>query len=231
MGITRWPTAISRSADSSKHLAGGDFYKRMQKINMMTAYRALDRSLIWSERAASGNDTSMTTLGVSIRTGRGLWHYAQNAFDAKGNMTPAKMRKDLILSMDDSLEDNLPLICFTSRDNVAQSQEWIQDKLMYSNPKEGMLSKVGIKSTTFKTSGPDIQMVAHNAFEYGADKGKALLFVPDYVQYRFKKGFDLHPNENIHSNSLDGRIDEITGEFCLLPLFGGYRITKVTNWS
>lgn len=231
MGITRWPVAISASADTSKHLAGGDYFSRMKKNNMIHAYRAIDREFIWGERAASGNDTSMTELSVSIRTGRGLWNFAQNTFDAKGNMTPSKLRKDLILSMDPSIEDNLPLICFTSRENVAQAQEWVQDKLMLVNPKGGMVEKVGIKCDTYKTSGPDIQMVAHDAFEYGNDRSKALLFVPDYVQYRFKKGRDLHPKSNIQSPSTDGYIDEILGEICLLPLFGGYRITKVTNWS
>jgi len=231
MGITRWPTAITRSADSSKHLAGGDFFKRMKRIKHIEALRAIDRSFIWSERAASGNKTVMTTLGVSVRTGRGLWNYAQNEFDAHGNMTPSKLRKDLILSMDSSIENEVPMLVFTSRENCAQAQEWVQDKLLYTNPKGGMVEKVGIKSDTYRTSGPDLKLIAHDAFEYGADTGKALIFAPDYVQYRFKKGFDLHPRENIQSNSLDGYIDEITGEFCLLPLFGGYRITKVINWS
>lgn len=229
MQIVRFPVAISASANANKPLAGGDYLKRMKMYAGTNGMRDLDRTFIWGQRQTTTTTdvTSFSNLGVNISHMRGLWFFAQNSYNAGGNMTPTKMRKDLILSMDRSVGNNQPLIMLTSREARARFIEWQDEKLMILQ--SGNLKEFGIKSDTFITSGPDIHVVAHDAFDYGSDVNKALLFIPENVQYRFRAGRDLHPKKGIQSNSTDGFVDEILGEVSMLPLDNGYSITKVTN--
>ena len=227
--VFRFPVEISASAATSKHLAGDDYFDRMKKYNLIEGLRDVERALIWSKKPATSttNITSMTSLGVNIRTMQGLWNYAQNSFPMGNSFTPTKLRKDLILAMNRAVGNDKELVMLTSREVVARALAWQDEKLMYFNTNAP--DKFGMKSHTFVTSGPDIRMVAHDAFDYGDDVDKALLFIPDNVTYRYKKDRDLKPKSNIQSRSKDGFKDEIMGECCFLPDCGGYTITKVTD--
>lgn len=229
LAISRFPVEISGSAKTSRHLADDDYFERMKKYNFIEAMRDIERSLIWSERpnTTTTNVTSMTSLSVNIRHSRGLWNYAQNSYPMGGSFTPQKLRKDLILAMDSSVGNDKMLTMFTSREAVARALDWQDEKLMYFNT--AAPDKFGMKSHTFVTSGPDIRMVAHDAFDNGSDTNKALLIIPDNITYRYKKGRDLKPKSNIQSPSTDAFKDEIFGEYCLLPDCGGYTITKITD--
>jgi hypothetical protein len=229
MQIFRFPVEISESRAATKDLAGGDYFDRMKKYNMIEGLRDIERSLIWGQRpnTTTTNVTAMTSLGVSVRHMRGLWNYAQNSYPMGNSLTPQKLQKDLILAMDRAVGNDKELIMFTSREVVARALAFQQDKLMYYNT--AAPEKYGMKTHLFSTSGPDVRMVAHDAFDYGADTDKALLFIPDNITYRYLKGKDLRPKSNIQSPSKQAFKDEITGECCLLPDCGGYTITKVTD--
>jgi hypothetical protein len=222
----RFPVAISASAKATKHLAGGDYFSRMKEYNLIEGKRAIDRALLFGKRSASGNKTSIT--GASVATTQGLMAYAGAEYDAGGLLTPSTFRKDMILEMDSSVGNDKTLIAFTSREVVARVLNWQQDS--YRVTQSGVLAKYGIKSHTMVTSGPDIELVAHDAFDgRGGYNNQMLIFNPENVQYRYKDGRDLMPKIGIQNNSADGFMDEIIGEIGILPLDGGASITKVTN--
>ncbi len=231
MQIMRAAVEISASKKAIKHEAGGDYFERMKKYTFIEYLRDAERALIWGQRPSTTttNFTTMTELGTTVRHSRGMWNFAQASYDVSGGMTPSKLRKDLILAMDPSVRNNEKLIFFVSQSFLAEALEWQDDKYMIMKADGGTFAKFGIKSHTFSTSGPDIEMVNHDAFNYGSDTGKGLLISPEDWQYRYLEGRDIKPVSNIQEPSQDGFKDEIKGEFCLLPLAGGYKTTKVTN--
>lgn len=229
MQIFRFPVDIARSFRSTKQLAGGDYFKRMSKYNLIEGMQSVERSCIWGQKSntTTVNVTALTTTGISVPHQEGLWNFAQNSFDFGNSMTPEKFQKDMVLSWDRSISYSRPLIALMSREGRARILDWQYDKLVYL--KGGELEKFGIKSDTMITSGPDIHIVAHDAFDNGADTDKMLLFDTNQLQWSYKQGFDLHPNTNIQSPSKDGFTDEITGEGCIFPLCGGYNLVRCTN--
>lgn len=229
MQICRFPCEISRSLRSTKQLAGGDYFERMKMYLTVESMQAWERNLIWGQKSntSTTNVTALTSLVVSVPHMEGLWNFAQNSYNFANNMTPEKIRKDLILSMDRVVGNTKPLLWLMGRESRARMIEFQNEGLV--NYKPGELEKFGIKSDTFITSGPDVKIIAHDAFDYGANVDKGLLFIPEELRYYYKEGFDLHPRTNIQSNSKDGFKDEITGEACILPLCGGYTLTKTTN--
>lgn len=226
--IFRFPVEITGTADNIKHLAGGEYFARMKRYNLVEGLRDVERAFIFGKRASSGNKTTLTNVGVDASTTQGLWHFAQSEYDAGGNMTPQKFNKDLMLAMDSSVGNGQPIYMLTSREAVARAIEWQQSHIRIDQSKE--LAKYGVKAHKFVTSGADVHLIAHDAFDRGGHTNQALCFIPENVQYRYLKGRDLAPKMNIQSNSTDGRKDEILGEVGLLPLDGGYSITKVVNW-
>lgn len=227
--IFRFPVEISRSLKSTKQLAGGDYFKRMKMYAVEEGYQDVERALIWGQKSntTTTNVTTSTVLAVDVPHMEGMWNFAQNAYSFGNSFTPEKFTKNMILAMHRSVGNTKPLIFLTSREAVARALAWQYDKLLYN--KGGELAKFGIKSHTFMTSGPDVHMIAHAAFDYGSDTDKGLLFIPENYQYRFKEGADLHPKSNIQSPSKDGFMDEILGEVGGLPLDGGYTMTKITD--
>lgn len=226
--IFRFPVEITATANEIKTLAGGDFFKRMKMNAFIEGRRDIERALIFGKRSASGNKTSLTASAVSTSTTQGLWNFAQAEFDMGFALTPSAISKDLILKMDESVGNDKPIIMFTSRNVRARIIDFQQSA--YRITESGELAKFGIKADKLVTSGADIHIVAHDAFDgRGGHDNQALCFVPENVQYRFLRNRDLQPRMNIQDNSTDGRKDEIYGEVGILPLDGGYSITKVTN--
>jgi len=144
-------------------------------------------------------------------------------------MTPSRFFKDLPLAMDETVSNDMPIYMFTSRNVVARVLDWQQSSIRITE--SGELKSFGIKAHKIVTSGPDIHLVAHDAFDgRGGHDNQALCFQPEMVQYRFLRNRDLRPYVGIQSPSKDGRMDEIKGEVGVLPLDGGYSMTKVVNF-
>lgn len=227
--IVRFPVEITGSSDTTRHLAGGDYLTRMKKYSAIEGMRDVERAALFGERAASGNSTAVTIGGAAknIRTTRGMWNFAQATFDAGGNMTPQKLRRDLPNAMHESVGSVKDVIMYTSSEFVSIAVEWQQQYLRIDQSKE--LKKFGIKAHKFETSKMTIHMVPHDAFNRGGNQTKALCIIPEQWRYRFKKGRDLQPKKGLQSNSTDGFKDEIIGEVGFLPLDGGYSTTTLTN--
>ena len=226
--IFRFPVEITGTADNTAQLAGGNYFSRMKRYNLIEGMRAIERAFIFGKRASSGNKTTYTQLAVSASTTQGLWSFAQSEYDAGGNMTPSKLSKDLILAMDNTVSNSMPITVLTSREVVARAVDWQQNSIRIDQSKE--LAAFGVKAHKFITSGPDLNFVAHDAFDRGSHTNQAICIVPENLQYRFMRNRDLKPVNGIQSNSKDGVMDEIRGECGLLPLDGGYSITKIINW-
>lgn len=225
--IMRWPVAISRTGDAISYLGGGNFFARQSLYAMQEGKRDADRCLIFGKRASSGNKTSFTNIGVSASTTQGIYHYSQTDYDGGGNFTPDKMFKAVPQAMDSSVSDNDRIIMLTSKKVRGNMISWGQDSIRYDGSKK--LEKFGIKAHKFVTAGPDIEVISHDAFNRGGYENQALCFIPDRLTYRFLKGGDFKPNNNIQSPSTDGKINEILAEIGIGPDDGGVSIMKMAN--
>jgi hypothetical protein len=227
--IVRFPVAISASSKGNPNY-GGDFWGRIKERNVIEGNRKVENSLIFSERASSGDTTTDGTLADTFRTTRGIWNWAQGSFDAGGAMTPDTFCKDMVVSgMHESVDTNSGLVMFCGKEIFGRMQQWVNEDRMVMQ-KDEELNKFGLKAYTFVTSGPEIRVIKHDAFDRGANNAKALIFNPEDVFYCYKEGRDLAPVLGIQNNDVDGYEDEIKGEIGIGVLDGGYGITKVTNW-
>ncbi|CAK0764466.1 conserved hypothetical protein [Gammaproteobacteria bacterium] len=227
--IVRFPVAISNSAKGNPHY-GGDIFGRINERNMIEGNRKVENTLIFSERASSGDTTTDGTLADAFRTTRGLWNWAQGSFPAGGAMTPDVYMKDLPVSgMHESVDSNAELIQFCGKEIFGRMQQWVnEDRMVMQQDEE--LKKFGLKAYKFVTSGPTIRVIVHNAFDQGEFSKKALIFNPEDVFYCYKEGRDLEVKRNIQANDADFVEHEILGEIGVGVLDGGYGITKVTEW-
>lgn len=227
--IVRFPVAISASAKGNPHY-GGDIWTRIKQRNLIEGNRKVENTLLFSERAGSGDTTSDSTLGDAARTTRGLRNWKQGQFDASGLMTPEKFSKDLVVSgMHESVSSQDTLIMFCGKEIFGRMQGWVnEDRMVMQQDSE--LKKFGVKCYNFVTSGPEVKVIVHDAYDRGANAKKTIIFRPDDVFYCYKEGRDLAPKNGIQPNDADYYEDEILGEIGLGVLDGGYGITEVINW-
>jgi hypothetical protein len=224
----RFAVKIAAEASVNPQLAGGDYFKRLKEYEMIRGYRLIENAMIWGERSASNNKTSLTQLGVDVSTMRGMWNWAGPTYDAGGSFTPSKFRTELALEIDDSVDANKTLIMFCGTQTRGTMLEWVNEKLCYS--KESDLNKrFGIDAKRFITSKNEIEVVVHDSFNQAGNTDKALIFAPEDWEYIYLDGMDLRPNSNIQAPSALAFEDEITGTLSLLPADGGFNAMKVTN--
>lgn len=227
--IARFPVAISASAKGNPNY-GGDFWGRIKERNVIEGNRKIENTLIFSERPSSGDTTTDGTLADAFRTTRGLWNWAQGSYDAGGAMTPDSFVKDMVVNgMHESVDTNSKLVMFCGKEIFGRMQQWVNEDRMVMQ-KDEELGKFGLKAYNFVTSGPEIRVIKHDAFDRGSNSSKALIFNPEDIFYCYKEGRDLAPKMGIQNNDVDGYEDEILGEIGIGVMDGGYGITKITNW-
>lgn len=225
----RFPTSASNTQIATKQVAGGDFFQRIKKYMVTEGMRDMERALLFGKKSSSGNKTTISDINKNIATTEGLWNQAGIVFDAGGNMTPSKMFKDIPNKMDSSISDMDRVIMFTSKKERSNLLEQAQANIRIdqsSNPKES-----GVKIPNFVTGGPNIEVRSHDAFNNPGHEKEGLIFLPDRLKYRYMKGRDVMPNENIQSNSTDGKIDEIVADIGIQNDDGGVSIMKIINMS
>jgi len=229
--INRFPSAISAS-NKGNPFYGKDYWQRVRKQVVMEGLRKVENSALWSERASSTNLTTTDgTLGDAFRTTRGLWHWAVGGgttFNAGGSMTHEKFVRDLPLAFNDTIGTGTKLIGYVSRKQHADMVMWANNNLMVM--KEGTLSKYGVTSNVFVTSGPEIEVIVHDSLNRGSLSSLALFFDPANVDFVFKKGRDFHPVLGIQNNDVDGIEDDFIGEWGMGVGDGGNSMCYVTNW-
>ena len=224
----RFPVKIAAEASVNPQLAGGNYWQRIKKNNMIYGMRLIENAMLWGERAASNNKTSLTQLGVDVSTMRGMWNWAGASFDAGGSLTPAKFQTDLALALDDSLDINKTLVMFCGTNTRAIMLQWLQDKLAYQTESD-LKGKFGIDAKRFITAKNEIEVVVHDSFNRSGNTDKALIFAPEDWEYVYLEGMDLRPNTDIQSPSALAFEDEITGTLSIMPAEGGFGTMKVTN--
>ncbi len=236
MNIERHPIETSLSAKDSTQEAGGNLFDRYKMYEFTHATRAIERNFIWGKRASSGNTT--TVGSDSIPTSRGLWDMAQSNYSFNGDLTFAKIVENLPNAFDNSIDYNKDMLWFMGKRSRARIIGMMQDNLLRDAGKN-FYDKYGVKGEVLVTSGPNLTIVAHDAFNYGSNVTKGMIFLPESIEYRYKvgstpgggsgSGRDLQINTGIQSNSKDSQKDEVFAELCLLDLSGGYNIVKTTE--
>jgi len=242
--IERHPIATTLSAKDSRQEAGGNLFDRYKNYEMTHSARAIERAFLFSKRASSGNTTSLTDLGVSIPTTQGLWDVAQSSYSFNGSQTFEKWVENVPNKMHNSMDRTKQYLCFMSNLAFARIIAMQQNNAWtWRESKGNVYEKWGVRAEVLVTSGPEIAIVAHDAFNYGNNVGKALLILPEDIEYRYKNGNpplgkngkagaknrDMSIVLNTESNSSDTQKDEFFSESGLLELAGGYSTMKLTE--
>ena len=239
--INRFPSAISAS-NAGNPFFGKDYWARVRKQVVMEGFRKVENSALFSERPSSTNLTTTDgTIADTFRTTRGLWNWAVGGganYDAGGNMTHEKFIKNLVLKMNDTVGSESKLVMYCSRNAFADMCVWVNDKLMVME--SGTLKTFGVKSKVFLTSGPEIEVIVHDAFNKGDNIYSAIIFDTERVEYNYKNqrlehgkmtGGDFHPLLGIQANDVDGVEDDFIGEWGIGCDDGGSTMTIISNWS
>lgn len=247
MGIYRHAIESTLSAKDTKQLAGGNIHERMKSYKLVHHVRAVERNWIWGERPASGNTTTVTIGGVEVAFPhpKGLFSQAQKTYSFNGAMTLEKIKKNLPLAMDRSVDVNSEVLWLMSKQARAEILSLLEGNAMLIRSSEGnKYKKWGITTDVLITAGPDILIGVHDAFNYGANVSKGLIISPWDLMYYFKngevpKGLNggkaMSPGRNwniimdTQAPGTDTKKDEIFNEGCFLATDGGYSMTTTTN--
>jgi hypothetical protein len=229
--ISRRPVAISNSMLKSKFLAGGDYFKLLKSINEIEFYREIERTFMFGDRASGiGNTTSGgSALSTAFSTSRGVYGWAANTYDMKGAMTGFKLRKD-IPQLLKTVQEDQTVMAVGGFETLGRINEIFNDRVTYFKDSDGTtLSKFGVKTKTLNTMNMPIELLRHEAFEYGDNAKELLLFSPENIFFSHLKDRDIKPNVGIQNNDLDGMIDEIICEAGCGVIDGGQSILVVKN--
>ena len=231
--FSRWSVTISWVLEAIKQLAGGNRLSREKMYLLHSAMADMERSMILGDYSGD-YATKNTTTGVQTGytgeypTCRGIYHMAANSTSFDGSTTLSKLRKDLPLAMDSSINDEDTFIAYVGNENYARIQELFNDKHT-NNDSEGVLKQFGIKSDKIITSGPNIQLVKHECMNAGGYANQMIVFAPENLGYVSLKGHDFKPNNGIQTNATHGKQDELYAYWGIETLDAGKSITVIQN--
>lgn len=211
----------------------GEYFTYMKEKTFKDGKRAIDHTLLFGNRSASGNTTAGGTAYASaFHTTRGLWNWALTEFDCGGLLTKARFQNDLPTHFADnttnSVSDQSPMVLMLGHQAAGVFQSWV-NAVQFTDMGGGTIDRFGYKCKRFQTATFAVDLVIHDAFNRGALKGQGLLFNPEEVFYAYLEKRDLKPNLNIQAPSVDGKIDEIIGELGLGVRDGGNSVVKLKN--
>jgi hypothetical protein len=229
--IVRKPVAISNSMLKSKFLAGGDYFKLLKTINMIEFMREVERNFIFGQRASgTGNTTSGgSALSAAFRTTRGIYDWAANSYDMKGNMNGFKLRKD-IPQLLKTVQENQKVVALGGFETLGRINEIFNDRVSYfvdSNNTD--LTKLGVQTKTLNTMNMPIELIRHEAMDNGEYQKQLLVFSPDNIFWAYLKDRDIRPVVGIQNNDVDGMIDSVEAECGCGVIDGGQSILQVKN--
>lgn len=230
--IARFPVKISGSARAQVSYFG-DYFKRMKEVGFKDGKRKIENTLLFSNRASSGNTTSGgSAFTTAFGTTRGLWNWASSAMSMGGSFTPDKFRREIpsyyASNTQNIVGEQSPMIMFCSNETSGIMQNWV-NLTQRIDQAGGDVKVFGLKAKRFMTSTFTVDVLVHDAFNRAGMTNKALLFNPEELFYAYLKGRDIKPNNNIQNPSLDGYMDEIMGEIGLGVRCGGQSVLQLTN--
>lgn len=229
--ICRYPWLVTKSAMQSDNIGiKTNMLDELGRRTMIMGNILTERNFISGQRATTSTTdvTADATLLDSFGTMHGFWNFAQNSFNAGNAMTYDRFFRDLPLAMGGYVNPAEKVIMLCGQYIFGDMQGWIHD--IHQQVKDGDLAKFGVRSMKFMTAGPEIEVVQHALFDEGAFRNRALILVPDVLQYVHRTNRDLAVNKNIQANDADYIEHEILGELTCADLAGGYCSTKITNW-
>jgi hypothetical protein len=233
--ISRRPVGISNSMLKSAFLAGGsDYFKLLKEINLIEMLRETERNLIFGARASgTGNTTAGgAALTAAFRTTRGMYDWAAQVFDMKGNCTLQKLMTD-IPSLLYTVKEMDDVICLGGYKSFGIINELLNNQTRYivdaSEAKKTASRTLGLVTTTIRTLNMPIDLVKHEAFNTGAMANQMLLFVPDNIRFAHLKDRDIRPVTGLQNNDVDGMIDGVEAEWGCGVIDGGIKILVVKN--
>lgn len=207
----------------------GDNRARLKKKSIIDGLRKFENTLQFSNRPTTGiTSTGGTALSTVFSSTRGLFQMAGNVYNAGGSLTHKKFKNDLIRGMGDTVDDGKKYVMFCGRNLYGRMLEWLETKNVLQT-KQGEYDKFGVKSTTFVTMGPDIEVITHDSYGRGSLDNTALIFKPEDLTYVYLKGRDIRINKNLQSNSSFTKKDELTGDIGLQEVSGGNSVTRIIN--
>jgi hypothetical protein len=229
---SRWSTSATWIAEAIKQLAGGNRLSREKMYLLWEAFADLERTWIlgnYSADVATKNTTTGAQTGYTgeFSTTRGLISLAANAGDAKQAGGLSYLRKSLPIDMGDYVNDNEVYIGLCSNEYYGRVIEEMNAKLAMDQ--SGEMKQFGIKATEIVTSGPNLKLVKHGAFNIKGLTNKMLVLAPQNLGYVSLKGHDMGPNNGIQTNATHGTQDEVYCTAGIETKDAGKTMTLVSN--
>lgn len=231
--FSRWSVSVSWVLQAMKMLAGGNRLTREKLIMVQEALVDCERTMLFGDYTAD-SATKNTTTGIQtgytgeFPTTKGLYNLAANTTSFNNSLTLGKLRKDLPLALDSTVNDDLTMVAYVSNEGYARIQDLIDAKHI-DNSENGTLKQFGIKSDKLITSGPTIELVKHEAMNVGSYNNKMVVYAPENIGFVSLKGHDIGPNNGIQTNATHGDQDELYGYWGLETKDAGKSILVVSD--
>jgi hypothetical protein len=231
--IVRFPVSITGTAKANVSYFG-DYWQRMHKIGFQEGKRKIEGTMLFGNRASSGNTTGAGAVYGAFSSTRGAYQWAVGnaTFDCANSFTPDKWRTDVpayyAANTANTVGDSSPMVMFCGNKVAGLMQGWV-NMVQRIDMGGGEVDVFGLKARKFQTATFTALVITHDLFNRGSFANQALLFNPEELFYAFLKGRDVKPNNNIQSPSRDGYMDEIMGEFGLGVRDGGASMLRLTN--
>lgn len=218
-------------------LAGGNYYDRKCKEEYEHAMHAFEASMLFGNLPASGSGTAVTTTTgtnaglITLPHNKGLYNYAQNTYDFAGSPSLEKLLFNLPKEIHNSCNPTSELLFLMSNDLFDTFNNLVFSKAQFTAKEaENKLEKYGVACKSFMTSRGKLTCAVSHAFSNTLNSDTGLIISPDDINYCYFKDKDVFlTKEGLEENDRDGKKGEISFCGCLLPLCGGYKITKVIN--
>jgi hypothetical protein len=233
---------VSALTMSDPQVAGPSIMERYREQKMKHALRTIEHTLLFGERAASGDTTSVTiSTAKNISTTRGMWRWAPSTtISLGGAVTPETLNNVLYTQLPNTLDPSKEHDMLVGRNFIAQVNKMQQDGYLETEPASSSDGDTFGRNVTRLMLGDfRIRLHRHYSFDEGSMRGNALLFDPEDVVYMVKdassdSGFttwDIHERNDIDTKKNFAKSDEIVGCLGLKVWSGGANVVRVTGIS
>ena len=226
----RYVVSIADTAKNSPHWTEQPL-ERYMKANTMLTLRNLENAMILGQRAASGNTSTVTIGGTAyeLYTTRGLLNYASNPINIGGAMSLDIWNTTVADNIPETMDPSKTIKAMMGKQKYNRLTNMANSKLIYME--SGEPDEFGVRPKKFMCGAYMIEPVVSNLFDQSGLSNTAVLFDPADLKYRYKKGMDLQPKDNLQLPATWGKVRGVQGVVGLQCWSGGANVKLITNWT
>lgn len=232
--INRFAFEISASAEGNPYFGSPNYWKRIKQRGVIEGERKMDLAFMFSERAASGETTTDSTIGDTFRSTRGLWRWGVAggaSDDVGGALTYDYITQTLPTKFNSSVGSQTKKVAImgTQTYGIFLGIANNNSSFLLDASKEYKDVTLGAQVNRFLCSKGAVDIMVHDAFDVAGLNKNILIYNPDMVEYVYKRDRDIQPRNNIQGNDQDGYKDEMFAEWGVSVGDGGASMLLLTN--